>query len=263
MRSDSVTLMIIRGFVALSLFAALAQAENRVPVVVELFTSEGCSSCPPADALLTKLDGVITSREFHFPSNLDVIVLEEHVDYWDGLGWKDRFSSPLFSARQQDYGIALGAATVYTPQAIVNGSKEALGSDPRALSRAILQAGSTPQASIELRVLQPGSAQESLFMKVGRLPIGSHRVDVLLAVAESNIETNVGAGENSGRKLRHTAVVRSLSRLAELDPSKPGEYSAEAKLNLRDDWKRPNVKIVVLVQDRQTRKILGAATVKL
>src|SRR5436190_20843321 len=114
----------LRPVSLLVLSAALCSAQA-IPVVVELFTSEGCSSCPAADQMLTRY----VSRN----SNIEVIALGEHVDYWDQLGWKDRFSSPLFSARQQDYGIALRAGTVYTPQMVVNGQKAFVASDPREL----------------------------------------------------------------------------------------------------------------------------------
>ena len=217
-----------------------------VPVVVELFTSEGCSSCPPADSVLARLD-----RE-------GVIVLGEHVDYWDSLGWKDRFSSPLFSSRQQDYGNSMHSGTIYTPQAVINGEKEVLGSDARAISRAVSDAGRKPRAQVDLRL----TATQTIAIQVGKLPPGSSKAEVLLAVTEGGLESSVSAGENDGHKLRHAAVVRSLSKLAELDPSKPGEYVAEAKLNLRPEWNRDNLKVVVLVQEKQSRHILGAESMK-
>jgi hypothetical protein len=215
------------------------------PVVVELFTSEGCSSCPPADRALANFDSA-------------AIILGEHVDYWDGDGWKDRFSSPLFSARQQEYGIAMNNTSVFTPQAVINGERQVLGSDSRALSSAISAASSKQGTPVTLRMIGG-----NVSITVGKLPEGSHKADVLLAIAENNLSTNVGAGENAGRVLRHVAVVRTLSKLAELDPSHPGEYTAEARLNLKPEWIRSNLKVVLLVQDKQNRHILGAASVKM
>jgi len=226
----------------------------RIPVVVELFTSEGCSSCPAADDLLARLD-----KHEGVAPNIDIIALGEHVDYWDNQGWKDRFSSPLFSARQQDYGMAFRSANVYTPQAVVNGQKEVLGSDSYAILHAVAEVSRTPRAEIEMRV----ASADTLQLRVGKLPAGSHKADVLLAIAESGVETDVRAGENTGRRLRHTAVVRLMSKLAELDPAHPGEYVAEARLNLRPEWKRANVKLVLLVQDRETRRILGVGSAQL
>jgi hypothetical protein len=236
------------------IFSAFCVAQTRpvrpsqalTPVVVELFTSEGCSSCPPADTVLARLD-----RD-------GVIIMGEHVDYWDTLGWKDRFSSPLFSSRQQDYGTALHSGTVYTPQAVVNGEREVLGSDSRALESAIRDASRRTVADVQLK----RSSEQTITIEVGKLPANSHKADVLLAVTESGLETIVGAGENGGRKLRHAGVVRSLSKLAEVDPKKPEHYVAEARLNLNPDWIKANVKVILLVQDRENRHILGAATLK-
>ncbi|MEO5925265.1 MAG: DUF1223 domain-containing protein [Bryobacteraceae bacterium] len=226
--------------------AAKALRPGAFPVVVELFTSEGCSSCPAADAILARLD-----RE-------GVIIMGEHVDYWDNLGWKDRFSSPLFSSRQQDYGTAMKNGTIYTPQAVINGEKEVLGSDARAIDAAIRDASRRIPAEVQFKL----SGEQNVSIQVGKLPPNSHKADVLLAVTETALETNVASGENGGHKLRHAAVVRSLSRLAELDPKKPGEYVAEARLNLNPEWNRANLKLVLLVQDRENRHILGAATLK-
>jgi hypothetical protein len=228
--------------------------QPRIPVVVELFTSEGCSSCPAADDVLARLD----KRE-SVPRNIELIALGEHVDYWDNQGWKDRFSSPLFSARQQDYGIAMRSASVYTPQAVVNGQKEVLGSDSWAVLHAVAEVSRQPRTEIQMAVV----AGDTLQLRVGKLPPGSHKADLLLAIAESGVETDVRAGENNGRRLRHVAVVRLMSKLAELDPAHPGEYLAEARLNLRPEWKRANIKLVLLVQDRETRRILGAGTSQL
>jgi len=240
----------------LSLGAAAQQragkaSRPRIPVVVELFTSEGCSSCPPADDLLARLEARDVGS-----SSFEIIALGEHVDYWDSLGWKDRFSSPLFSARQQDYGQAFHVSNVYTPQAVVNGEKEVLGSDSRALLLAMQDASHSPRAEAEIHTTSP----DTVSVRVGKLPAGSHSSDVLLAIAESNVETDVKAGENNGRHLRHAAAVRMMSKLAELDPAHPGEYTAEARLNLRPEWRRSNIKLVLLVQDRETRRIWAAAS---
>jgi len=234
------------------------------PVVVELFTSEGCSSCPPADQLLSRLEAPNVLRftkgkqRLSLPPGVEIIALGEHVDYWDSLGWKDRFSSPLFSSRQQDYGRAFRLESVYTPQIVVNGEIEVLGSDSRAVQNAIRAAVKEPREDVAIMM----TADQKIAFKVSKLPPGSHEADILLAVTESGLVTSVYGGENSGRQLRHTAVVRSLSRVASLDPKRPGEYSAEAQLNLRPDWNRANLRLVLFVQDRTTRHILGVAALK-
>ena len=251
------------------IFALLGAAMTRVTpaqtVVVELFTSEGCSSCPPADQLLSRLESSRNGSVFRgkqapisVPSGVEIIALGEHVDYWDQLGWKDKFSSPLFSARQQDYGRAFHLESVYTPQMVVNGEKEVLGSDSRAVQEAINEAWRKPLAQVAIAMT---SAQTVAF-SISRLPAGSHEAAILMAVTEGGLVTSVFGGENNGRQLRHTAVVRSLSSLGRLDPKRPGEYSAAAQLNLRPDWNRANLRLVLFVQDRVTRHILGAASVR-
>jgi hypothetical protein len=189
---------------------------------------------------------------------VEVIALGEHVDYWDELGWKDRFSSPLFSARQQDYGKAFHLESVYTPQIVVNGQTEVLGSDSRAVQDAIGKAAREPRAQVAIAM----TSAQTVSFSVSKLPPGSHEADILLGVTENGLVTPVYGGENSGRELRHAAVVRSLSSVGRLDPKRPGEYSAAAQLNLRPDWVRGNLRLVLFVQDRTTRRILGAASVK-
>jgi len=251
----------VRVFI-FGLLAAVAPAQTTV--VVELFTSEGCSSCPPADQVLSRLESprnpaLVRGKQAPISvPGVEIIALGEHVDYWDQLGWKDRFSSPLFSARQQDYGRAFHLESVYTPQLVVNGQTEILGSDSRAVQYAISKAAKEPQAQVAISM----TSADTVSFTVSKLPPGSHEADVLLGVAEGGLVTSVYSGENGGRQLRHAAVVRSLTSMGRLDPKRPGEYSAVAQLNLRPDWNRANLKLVLFVQDRVTRHILGAASVR-
>ena len=235
----------------LPVIATAVFAQSRVPVVVELFTSEGCSSCPPADALLTQL-------ERQSLPGIEIIALGEHVDYWDSLGWKDRFSSPLFSARQQEYGRLFRGDSVYTPQIVVNGQAQALGSDSGAVQQAIRAVAEGPRANVQISA----AGADRVSFKVNGLPAGVKNVEMLLAVTESGMASNVEKGENKGRRLTHTSVVRSLTNLGRLD-STNGAYSAEARLNLQPEWNRQNVKLVLLVQDRSTLRIVGVAWIKL
>jgi hypothetical protein len=245
-------------------FAGMAAAQTRPTVVVELFTSEGCSSCPPADELLARLDSNLapnpagSGRGRGLASSVELIALGEHVDYWDQLGWKDRFSSPLFSSRQEEYGRAFKLGSIYTPQAVIDGEYEVLGSDRRAIQDAIRKAASQPRAEVAIS----RASSDTVAFRIAKLPPGSHESDILLAVTESRIESPVWGGENSGRTLRHAAVVHTLNSLGRLDPKYPGEYSAQARLSLRPEWNRNNLKLVLFVQDRTTRRILGAAALK-
>jgi hypothetical protein len=232
------------------MFAALGLAETRTPVVVELFTSEGCSSCPPADSLLARLNAI---------SDINVIALSEHVDYWNHLGWKDPFSSSLFSARQQDYGRMFRLESVYTPQMVVNGEVEFSGQDSaRAIQEIRKAAVEGPRANVEMAM----QSSDVLRLKVEHLPTGTRNADMFLAITESGLENSVRAGENAGRRLQHVGVVRSLTTLGHIDTKKAGAYTADAKINLNPEWRTANVKLVLFVQDRATRKIIGAATLR-
>jgi hypothetical protein len=235
-----------------SVSPVVSLAQTRVPVIVELFTSEGCSSCPPADNILSRL-------EHDQPiEGVEVIAMGEHVDYWDQLGWKDRFSSPLFTARQQDYGQLFHLQTVYTPQVVVNGQAETLGSDVSAASQAIRAAARGPRAMVSVNF----TFSDLLTFEVRRLPPGTNTADLFLAVTESGIENSVLKGENQGRRLRHAAVVRSLTSLGQLDARKNGAYTATARLMLNPEWNRANLKLVLFVADHATRRVVGAATLK-
>ena len=245
-------LLLLTAVLALASAAGQTRPPASIPVIVELFTSEGCSSCPPADNLLSQIEKIQPFR------GVEVIALGEHVDYWNQLGWPDRFASGMFTARQEDYGRSFGLDTVYTPQIVVNGQAQVLGSDGNAAQREILKAAQSPRATVERSIL-PG---EVLTLKVERVPPGTRQADILLAVTETGIESDVKRGENRGHTLRHTGVVRSLANLAVLDTRKDGIYTADIRLNLKPDWKRENLKAVLFVQDRSSRRILGAAALR-
>jgi hypothetical protein len=231
--------------------SSMAVAQTKVPVVLELFTSEGCSSCPPADLMLSRLE-----REQPV-SGVEVIALGEHVDYWDHLGWRDRFSSPLFTARQQDYGRQFHLESVYTPQLVVNGEKEVLGSDMNAATQAIRSAAASPRAVVSLQL-----TGNSVAFEVRGLPPSVRNADMFLAVTESGVETSVANGENAGHRLRHAPVVRSLTSLGKLDTKKDGAYSATARLMLNPEWNRANLRLVLFVEDHASRRVVGAATLR-
>lgn len=242
--------MLTRTLAAIFGIALTCSAQTRTPVVVELFTSEGCSDCPPADTLLARLPRMLP--------NVDIIPLGEHVDYWNNQGWRDPFSAQLFSMRQQDYGRMFQLQSVYTPQMVVNGSVQFLGSDPQRAQAEIEKAASVPGA--QTRMWLGGTT--AVHLHVEKIPDGARNVDVFLAITESNLESQVGAGENAGRHLRHVSVVRSLSSVGHFDSKKSQAYDADAKLNLKPEWRADNLKLVMLVQDRSTRKIIGAATLR-
>ncbi len=229
----------------------IAAAQSRVPVVVELFTSEGCSSCPPADALLMRLSRAMP--------DVQIIPLSEHVDYWNHLGWKDPFSSELFSARQQDYGRIFRLESVYTPQMVVMGGAQFLGSDRIRAEQEIRKAAQSAHANVEL----VRASDTTVRILVDNLPEGIKTADMFLAITDSFLETDVRNGENAGRHLQHTGVVRSLTSVGHLDARKTPSFHADAKINLHPEWRSPNVRLVLFVQDRSTRKIVGATMLSL
>jgi len=215
-------------------------------VVVELFTSEGCSSCPPADALLGRL------REVKLADGVEVVPLGLHVDYWNQQGWIDRFSSDAYTRRQQKYAERFRIEGPYTPQMVVDGQLQFTGNDANRLQQAILQEAQRPQpAQIQISPGEPDSVQ--IQVKTDPPAAG----EVLLAVTEDKLATKVGAGENGGRELHHWAVVRELRSLGRV---RDGNFAAAVPLKLKKDWKREDLRVVVFVQDPASGRIDGAAT---
>ena len=225
---------------------AVPPPPTRVPVVVELFTSEGCSSCPAADAALREL------AQAQSVPGVEVIALGEHVDYWNRLGWKDGFSSSAYTARQQQYATGFGSGS-YTPQAVVNGRYEFVGSRTAELATTVAKAAKAPQAAVAVSATA-GTAQ----VQVRSLPAGTPAVEVLLAITESGLASPIGRGENAGLLLHHAAVVRQLLPLGQVGPA--GTFAATPALKLAPDWKRANLRVVALVQEIASRRIVGAAS---
>ena len=225
-------------------------------VLVELFTSEGCSTCPPADKLLANLDQNQPIK------GVQVIALSEHVDYWNHLGWKDPFSSAEFSKRQLEYMQALGLKDVYTPQMIVDGRTEFVGSKLATAYEVIAKAARSPKAAVTLAIKTSTSKSVMLTVQVENLPEIStgDTADVMLAITESNLLSNVTKGENTGRKLTHTAVTRKLMRLGSVSDR---VFSTHKTFDLDSAWNRLNLKAVAFVQERASHRVLGVAAIKL
>ena len=194
--------------VALGMAAPADQPhERREAVLVELFTSEGCSSCPPADALLEKLD-----RGQPLPGT-QIVVLSEHVDYWNHIGWADPYSSHAFSARQEQYARRFRTQGPYTPQMVVDGQSEFVGSDARAAESAIRSASKRQKA--EIRITEEGG---SAVIDVAPLPPGTARkAAVFAAYAIDSGTQDVARGENRGRRLHHVAIAKELKQIGTVD----------------------------------------------
>ena len=219
-------------------------------MLVELFTSEGCSSCPPADAALATL-----SKSQPVPGAL-IIPLSEHVDYWNRLGWTDPYSSKLFSERQSAYAAAFRSSGLYTPQVVVDGQAELVGSDVGGVQRAIANAARAPKLEI---VVSRGSAASMLRVRIepsASFPKGEE-AQVLLAIVENDLHSQVSRGENSGRRLSHTAVVRRLERVGTLQGG--AAFDKQGPMTLDPSWNLEQLSAVAFVQQRPGGKILGAA----
>ena len=224
-------------------------------VLAELFTSEGCSSCPPADALIEQLDATSSS------GSVEVIALEEHVDYWDHLGWRDPFSSPLFTRRQSDYEARVfRTGDIFTPQLVVDGRAQCIGSDRRAVQHEIDAAARQPRASIRIEVGNDDAGRVPVTVAVD-VPqaLQKHRsAEIIVLVAERGLTTDVRRGENRGRTLAHGAVVRAFTRAGTIGPNALSS-TATGTVVIPPAWNRSNLRIVAFVQEPDTMRVLGAA----
>ena len=207
-----------------------AADSSRAPVLVELFTSEGCSSCPPADRLLASLDS-------------QAIILSEHVDYWDRLGWRDPYSSHANTLRQETYARAFGKEGPYTPQMVIDGITEFVGND-------------APRAAAELARAR---SHEKLPIHLTRTPLGVQvqidappkSADVWLALAEDSGTQQIAAGENKGRTLHHVAILRTLKKIGTTKKGAPFTQQVEAPPDA--------TRLIVFVQEGGLGRVYGVA----
>jgi hypothetical protein len=211
-------------------------------VVVELFTSEGCSSCPPADDLINRIQ-----KE---SNDIPVYILAYHVDYWNRLGWKDVFSNPMYSKRQRQYAGWLHS-TVYTPQAVVNGSKQFVGSKEGALRNAIKEGLQTAASSkVTLHDIQKAGGKITLQYN---LENKLEEVSLLLALVEKNAVTKVLKGENAGRDLVHAQIVRDLQTI-----DLKGQKSGAGVLQIAEGLDKNKLEVIAFMQDNNSGQIIAA-----
>jgi hypothetical protein len=221
---------------------ATPKVEGKGFAVIELFTSEGCSSCPPADELLAKLQQEAQGKP--------VYILAYHVDYWNSLGWKDVFSNADYSKRQKQYGNWL-TAQIYTPQVIVNGKAEFVGSDEPAIRNAISEQLTTrPTATLTLQAHQDGETLHIQYQSAGAAK-GSK---LLINIVQKNAQSNVERGENAGRSLTHVQIVRKLQTEV---LSTNG--SGSATVVLPKGFNNQSWEILGLIQDQSNGEISAAA----
>jgi hypothetical protein len=230
---------------------ALPASVAPTPVLAELFTSEGCSSCPAADRYIQALDTQPIP-------GIQVIVLSEHVDYWNHEGWTDPYSSPDFSERQRIYGNHFRLADVYTPQLIIDGQVQTLGNRPSEVEAALREAGNRSKAVMQISHLS--LEQNRLRFRIDVPPInlsGVRTVDVYVTLALNHAETQVTRGENANQRLTHTAVVRKIKRLGKLAPGQQLSQAGELKLDAKTASQ--NLRVVAFLQDPGSGRIVGAA----
>jgi hypothetical protein len=241
-----------RLVIALVLLAQATPRPARAPVVLELFTSEGCSSCPPADELLTKFvkDPAI--------AGVPVIPLGMHVTYWDQQGWKDPASLPIATERQQAYGRVFGPDRMYTPQAVIDGHAEVIGSSEAAIRRAVADAAKQPHARITLTASATGNSLTASVSLADVPPLSRDPLETVLVVTEDGLSSVVTRGENGGRTLKNDAVVRVV-----FGGDVRGATTLSYRADLRPVWHRDRLHVTAILQGKTSRRIYGAATVPL
>lgn len=236
------------------LFGAAASPVVRTPVLVELFTSEGCSSCPPADALLARF------LETQPVDGAEIVPLELHVDYWDRLGWKDPFSSPAFSRRQEGYSRIFGAESVYTPQMVVDGAEAFAGGDAGLATSAIKTAVARPHLTVGVSAALGGDTV-CIAADAPTAPAdATETIGVVIALVEDGLTSAVKRGENNGRTLTHVAVTRRLETIGTLDRD---AFAGEGQWKLGAGWQRQKLRVVAFLQGQKTRRVYGSAQARL
>ncbi len=219
------------------------------PLVVELFTSQGCSSCPPADRLLSQLADDVEG---------EIIPLAYHVDYWNYIGWQDPFSSSAWSKRQQSYSRALGKSRIYTPQLVVGGAADCVGSDATEVHRllaAAKQRGQQGTVEVDLQAMTDSSHLQAELAVRFEFP---RPLDLMLAIVESGLVTEVKRGENARRTLHNNFVVRRLDKVVTLGDGETQWSSGPTVLNIDPEWSRDHLSVVAFLQDPVRLTIYGA-----
>jgi hypothetical protein len=246
---------VIMAFLVMSLapawHAGAQGRSDRVPVLAELFTSEGCSSCPPADRILELLarqppiDGV------------DVIIMSEHVTYWDHQGWRDPFGSTTFTARQQMYGKFFKLESVFTPQLVIDGTSQVVGTDIAGLKAALAKAAAKPKPQLNVDLRESG-ANGIVATASGPGLATATGEEVMWVVTEDDLVVEVTRGENARHTLRHAGVVRWFTT-RKIGAS--GTASASIEIPLRAEWKRDHLRVVAFVQSVRTREVFSVGAV--
>lgn len=230
-------------------------AHERTPVLLELFTSEGCSSCPPADRLLESLD-----EAQPFP-DVDLIVLSEHVDYWNSGGWPDPFTSKFATPRQDRYAQQLNVESVYTPQRVIDGHLEGVGSNAEDIKRDIEKAAQAKKVPVTLTNVSRNGSSLKFHASAGETNGGAEKATLYVALAGNKMHSEVRHGENAGRSLTHVAVAYTL---VPIGPVKSEEgLSKDLTLKIPAALSNSEIRVVAFLQVDRTQQIVGVTQVKL
>lgn len=229
--------------------SATLNLSAKTPVLVELFTSQGCPTCPEADKVLAQLEN---SQPV---AGAEIITLAWHVNLWDSFNWKDEFSSPAFTQRQVIYSRVLFISEIYTPQMFVDGTVHFIGSKSDKATKAITQASKIAKPKINLSM-----SDGKLLIDIPNLP-KHETATVYLAYTEDNLVRKIGSGNNEGKTLEHPSVARGMQAVGMIN-AQMQQYKAETFLQLQSEWKRENLKIIVFVQENATRKIIAVNRLK-
>lgn len=239
----------VMGLVLWTYAAERSPASERVPVLVELFTSEGCSSCPPADTFLQALDRQIIP-------GTQTIVLSEHVDYWNHLGWRDPYSSRFYSDRQSAYARRFGLDGPYTPQMVVDGAREFVGSDRRQAEKAFAEVVNAPKLAVHLSnlALRPDGTLQA-HVETASLPASQKPAEVYVVVALNHAQSQVARGENAGHSLNHVAVALNVTQVGTVRSGRA--FSQDFHLKLTPGLDPTNLRVVAFLQEPGLGRILG------
>lgn len=222
-------------------------ATNSGPVILELFTSEGCSSCPPADILLSE----VMKND---PAN--IAGMSEHVDYWNSLGWKDPNSAANFAERQNAYAKKLGVNSVYTPQLIVDGISQDVGNNPVAVGKLLKIARSNPPEKLSVSCEAAKNNEISVSIEFDRLQKPGCTAHIV--ITEDKIISHVTSGENRGKQLKHDGVVRFFS-----SSDLQGKKEIAIRLSLKSVWKKTNLRVIGFIQEAGPGRIVASGICQL
>ncbi len=253
--SRTLAFLLVPALLGGALFAA-ERPSVKTPVVVELFTSQGCSSCPSADRLLSRL-----GRE-GLAGDVEVIPLSFHVDYWNYIGWTDPFSSKAWSDRQRRYARVMRLDTIYTPQLVIQGEAELVGSNAESALRAIARARHR-DAAVDVEVGIVSLSSDALVVDIETRAVDSipsQGLELQVALFEKRLVTPVARGENAARTLENDYVVRVLRPGFEIDARRGAVTSGRMRFELEPGWKRENLGVAAFAQDSATLRIHGAAS---